>query len=190
MELSQLVYDTEKTEVIMADFRDMLTHASELSGDDAKTASQIIFKVWIDLWIDCGNSRIPILEGEDSDKCTHKLWNRDVFLQRIVEKNNALAVEHMGKDAVSYKIDGIKMLKNKDMHGGQPRITQAFNYARTQVVKALESVEGNGIEAKDVVKRMKQPPLTAKKRNTGAEFLSMLGNAGLKLGKGLKMPSK
>ena len=161
----------------MAEYRDMLTYASTLNGDDAKTASQIVFKAWIDLWIECGNSRVPIGEGEDSDKCNHKYWTRKIFLERIINANDKLADEFKGDEAERFKIATVDNLKKH--HGGQPRITQAFNYARNQLIKALIDA-GNDIDKKTITKQMKQPPLPKKKSNTAQDFLSMVTDAKLK----------
>ena len=166
-----------ETGVKMAEYRDMLTNASTLNGDDAKTSSQIVFQVWIELWIHCGNKRVPIGKDEDSDKCSHKEWTRKIFLERIIMANDALADAYMGDDAERYKIKTFDNLKKQ--HGGQPRITQAFNYARNQMVKALIEA-GNDIEKATITKQMKQPPLPKKKSNTAQDFLSMITDAKLK----------
>ena len=172
-------------------YNDMFTFHPEL------TATQMVLEVYYKLWVDTTKQALPLKKGEPStDTNKHKLWNRNEYYERLIAFNNAeykrlkknkgikAEIERIEReneengieDDVSFEIDSVKDLRNKNLHGGSPRFTQLFTYAITQLIKHINEDDISDDDVKTIKSQMKMPTVHNRAQKSEVNFASFLND--------------
>ena len=158
-------------------FEDMITFHPE------QDATEIIMRVYFRMWHDLSDGKLLPLGGKKKDVSTkeldHPQWTRTEFVKRLIAYNNSEAARlakhvELAADDVpnNLLIESEADFRNKDKHGGLPRVTQLFNHGRQQLI--LQTGVKKDSEAFKTIKgNIHLPPVKGRRVKQAVDFFAL-----------------